>query len=199
MTYDDAASRHYDGARQPRIAVVIVTYNSADVLGDCLRSLTIQDVHLTAVAVADHASRDDSLAIANAASDLPVLPIQMGRNAGYAAAVNAGLAALTTSKPDAFFVANYLILSSQNVAAPGSSSFLVYDRTTNAFVKEFRVVNGSAADDCDRTDGLEAYAGDLGPLFPNGLFVCQDGPNVAPGSGGNQNFKFVPFERVVAA
>jgi 3-phytase len=96
-------------------------------------------------------------------------------------------------------VGSYLILSSQNVAAPGSSWFLVYDRTTNAFVKEFRVVNGPGADDCDRTDGIEAYAGNLGPLFPNGLFVCQDGPNNAPGGAGNQNFKFVPFDRILAA
>jgi 3-phytase len=92
----------------------------------------------------------------------------------------------------------YVILSSQNVAAPGSSSFLVYDRTTNAFVKEFRVVTGTAADDCDRTDGVAAYAGNLGPLFPDGLFVCQDGPNQLPRAG-NQNFKLVPFDRVVAA
>jgi 3-phytase len=94
---------------------------------------------------------------------------------------------------------SYLILSAQNVANPGDSAFLVYDRTTNAYVKTFRVVNGTAADDCDRTDGISAYAGDLGPLFPRGLFVCQDGPNNAPGSAGNQNFKFVPYERVVAA
>jgi myo-inositol-hexaphosphate 3-phosphohydrolase len=96
-------------------------------------------------------------------------------------------------------VGSYLILSAQNVASPGSSFFLVYDRTSNAYLKEFRVVNGTRADDCDRTDGIEAYAGNLGPLFPNGLFVCQDGPNNAPGSAGNQNFKFVPFNRIVAA
>ena len=52
---------------------------------------------------------------------------------------------------------------------------------------------------CGRRGCLEAYAGNLGPRFPNGLFVCQDGPNDAPGSAGNQNFKFVPFDRIVAA
>jgi 3-phytase len=96
-------------------------------------------------------------------------------------------------------VGSYLILSAQNVANPGDSFFLVYDRTTNAYLKSVRVVNGTGADDCDRTDGIDAYAGNLGPLFPNGLFVCQDGPNDAPGTTGNQNFKFVPFNRVVAA
>ena len=40
-------------------------------------------------------------------------------------------------------------------------------------------------------------AADLGPAFPNGMFVCQDNTNTAPGSTGNQNFKFVPLERVV--
>lgn len=89
----------------------------------------------------------------------------------------------------------YVIVSAQNVANPGASYFVVYDRATNAFVKEFRVTNGANADDCDRTDGITAYAGNLGPRFPNGLFICQDDTNAAPGVG-YQNFKLVPFERV---
>jgi 3-phytase len=94
---------------------------------------------------------------------------------------------------------NYLIVSAQNVASPGASFFVVYDRVTNAYVKDFRVVSGPASDDCDRTDGITAYAGNLGPLFPGGLFVCQDDQNQRPGSTGNQNFKYVPFDRIVNA
>jgi GT2 family glycosyltransferase len=90
----------------PRIAVVIVTYNSAAVLADCLGSLTDQGVELAGVAVADNASRDESLAIAEAATNLPIRTVQLGRNAGYAAAVNAGIAALDTRKLDGVFVMN---------------------------------------------------------------------------------------------
>jgi GT2 family glycosyltransferase len=90
----------------PRIAIVIVTYNSADVVGECLRSLTDQQVDLTAVAVADNASKDESVAIAEAATNLPIQTVQLGRNAGYAAAVNAGIAALDTRKVDGVFVMN---------------------------------------------------------------------------------------------
>jgi len=90
----------------PRVAVVIVTYNSADVLESCLRSLEAQqDVHLSTVVVADNASRDDSLAIAKAAN-LPVLTVEMGRNAGYAAAINAGVAAMDPIPFDALLVLN---------------------------------------------------------------------------------------------
>ena len=91
-----------------RIAVVIVTYNSAQVLGDCLRSLVdgAKGVVLTDVVVADNASADDSVAIAERAEDLPVRIVQTGRNAGYAAAVNAGAAVLDFDALDAVLVLN---------------------------------------------------------------------------------------------
>jgi N-acetylglucosaminyl-diphospho-decaprenol L-rhamnosyltransferase len=79
---------------EPRIAVVIVTYNSAAVLDGCLRSLQASTLRPAAVVVADNASRDDSLAIAKSVPDLPMLTIEMGRNAGYAAAINAGIEAM---------------------------------------------------------------------------------------------------------
>jgi GT2 family glycosyltransferase len=89
-----------------RIAVVIVTYHSAEVLGDCLASLHGQGVTLTDVLVVDNASADKSLAIAADAEHLPVRTIAMGRNAGYAAAINAGIAALDLSTVDAVLVLN---------------------------------------------------------------------------------------------
>jgi len=89
-----------------RVAVVICTYNSGTVLGDCLASITDQDVEVTDVVVADNRSRDDSVAIAQAATHLPIRTVQMGRNAGYAAAVNAGIATLDVRKLDAVFVMN---------------------------------------------------------------------------------------------
>src|SRR3954470_11345747 len=87
----------------PRLAVVIVTYNSASVLTGALTSLeSVDGVDLVAVVVADNASRDDSLAIAER-SALPLTTVQLGRNAGYSAAINAGLAVLDPAKLDAVF------------------------------------------------------------------------------------------------
>jgi hypothetical protein len=94
--------------------------------------------------------------------------------------------------------AGYLLASSQ-AASNSLNSYAVYERQgANAFVRSFRVVNGPAVDGCGRTDGIDALAADLGPAFPHGLFVCQDNANTAPGTTGNQNFKLVPLERVVA-
>ena len=90
----------------------------------------------------------------------------------------------------------YLIASSQ-AASDTLNSYLVYERQgNNTFIREFKVVNGTV-DGCGRTDGIDALAANLGPAFPNGMFVCQDNNNTAPGNTGNQNFKFVPLERVV--
>lgn len=93
--------------------------------------------------------------------------------------------------------AGYLIVSAQNVASPKSSYFAVFDRQTNAYLRSFRIVASPTADGCERTDGIAAYAGDLGASYPLGVFVCQDNGNTAPAQG-NQNFKLTRLERVVA-
>lgn len=93
----------------------------------------------------------------------------------------------------------YLIASSQ-AASNTLNNYAVYERQgANAFVRTFKVVNGASVDGCGRTDGIAAFAGNLGPSFPQGLFVCQDNNNTEPGTSSirNQNFKFVPLERVV--
>ncbi|MGW7342295.1 phytase [Streptomyces sp. NPDC054854] len=84
------------------------------------------------------------------------------------------------------------------VSSQGSDDFTVYDRTTRAHLGRFSVAAGTAADDCEDTDGIDATAAHLGPAFPQGVFICQDGSNGAPGSSGNQNFKFVPLQRITA-
>jgi N-acetylglucosaminyl-diphospho-decaprenol L-rhamnosyltransferase len=71
-----------------RVAVVIVTYNSADVLGRCLASLPAD---VGEVVVADNNSRDGTVEIAKEHS---ARVVQLGRNAGYAAGINAGIQAL---------------------------------------------------------------------------------------------------------
>lgn len=88
-----------------RVAVVIVTYNSADVLEGCLRSLAKggSGVTITDVVVADNASVDETVRIAKE-NDAQI--VQLGRNAGYAAGFNAGVTALAGREPDAVLLIN---------------------------------------------------------------------------------------------
>jgi N-acetylglucosaminyl-diphospho-decaprenol L-rhamnosyltransferase len=105
MTDNRRPAREVD-ATSPRVAVIIVTYNSAAVLDDCLRSLRPTGVDLKTVVVADNGSRDESLMIAKSATDLPMLTVDLGRNAGYAAAINAGIDAIDVAGLDAIMVLN---------------------------------------------------------------------------------------------
>jgi 3-phytase len=85
------------------------------------------------------------------------------------------------------------------VSSQGSDDYTAYDRTSGAYLGRFSVVSGTAADDCEDTDGIDATASALGTAFPQGMFVCQDGSNPTPGTSGNRNFKFVPLERITAS
>lgn len=94
---------------EPRVAVVIVTYNSADVLLSCLESLRdggADRVAVTDVVVVDNASRDSSTEIAKAFDGLPVSVVQMTENTGYAAGFNAGVTALFGRPPEAVLLLN---------------------------------------------------------------------------------------------
>lgn len=85
--------------------------------------------------------------------------------------------------------AGYLIASSQ-----GDDSYAVHRRGgDNEFVTSFRVVDGPDADGAEDTDGLVAETAPLGPDFPAGVLVVQDGEN----DGGHQNFKLVPLDRLL--
>lgn len=92
----------------------------------------------------------------------------------------------------------HLIVSAQSVANGKNSYFAVYDRNSNAYEGAFRIVDGPDADGCQRTDGVAAYSGGLGPMYPDGLFVCQDNGNTAPGVG-YQDFKLTSLAPVLAA
>lgn len=83
----------------------------------------------------------------------------------------------------------YLIVSSQ-----GSNQYALYDRTPpHEFRAIFAIGDSPTIDGVQETDGLEATTTPLGPTFPFGILVVQDGDN----NGLPQNFKFVPFESVV--
>ena len=88
----------------PRIAVVVVTWNSAAVLPGLLSTLDAGLAGLDhEVIVVDNASADDSVAVARRRRpDCRI--VQTGRNAGYAAAINAGVA--RADRYDAYLVLN---------------------------------------------------------------------------------------------
>jgi 3-phytase len=52
-------------------------------------------------------------------------------------------------------------------------------------------------DGISETDGLEVLSANLGGAFGAGIFVAQDGRNIAPQE--NQNFKLVPWSAIAAA
>jgi 3-phytase len=83
----------------------------------------------------------------------------------------------------------YLMASSQ-----GNHSYVVYRREgNNEFVKKFRIANSDKVDGAEETDGIDVTTANLGPAFPNGVFVAQDGYN----DRGNQNFKLVPLQLIL--
>jgi myo-inositol-hexaphosphate 3-phosphohydrolase len=87
-----------------------------------------------------------------------------------------------------------LYASAQNVAAPKANWVSRFDAATGDFLGSFRISDSTGSDDCDQTDGIDAYDGYLNPTFPEGLFVCQDGYNDKPGTSGTQDFKYAPLQ-----
>jgi 3-phytase len=84
----------------------------------------------------------------------------------------------------------YLIASSQ-----GDDSFAVFTRAgSHSYVRSFTIVEGGAIDGASGTDGIDVSTADLGPAFPSGVFVAQDGAN----GGAHQNFKLVPYQQLAA-
>src|SRR5580698_3655266 len=100
------------------LSIIIVTYNSADVLQSLLDSLPagLDGVASFETIVVDNDSRDNSVDIA-AHHPIGARVIRMGRNAGYAAAINAGAA--TVSKD-----ANLLVLNPDIRLQPGAAATL---------------------------------------------------------------------------
>jgi len=89
----------------------------------------------------------------------------------------------------------YLLASSQ-----GNHSFTVYQRQAdNAYLGRFRIESNQelAIDSVEDTDGIAATPLSLGPAFPYGVFVAQDGRNTDPDE--KQNFKLVPWESIAQA
>ena len=92
----------------------------------------------------------------------------------------------------------WLIASSQ-----GDNSYAVYDMNDNHKVlgRFALLANDSAGvDGTMDTDGIAAASGNLGSLYPQGIFVAQDFNNVDSGySSENQNFKFASMAEIISA
>ncbi|MBF2066064.1 MAG: phytase [Calothrix sp. C42_A2020_038] len=93
----------------------------------------------------------------------------------------------------------YLLVSSQ-----GDNTFAVYTREgNNDFLGRFAVGNNGAIDSVQESDGADVINVPLGPDFPFGLFVTQDGDNlpakIINGENVSTNFKFVPWENIANA
>ena len=88
----------------------------------------------------------------------------------------------------------YLIGSSQ-----GDSTFTVYTREgNNGYLGTFNIGDGGI-DGVNGTDGIDITNFPLGPNFPYGVFIAQDGRNTDGNTARNQNFKLVPFQSIAAA
>jgi len=73
---------------------------------------------------------------------------------------------------------------------------VVYQREgANPYVITFTIEKGDGIDQVSDTDGIEVTNFDLGPDFPLGLFVVQDGNN----DDDNQNFKLVSWSVIANA
>ncbi|MGS2642734.1 glycosyltransferase [Streptosporangium sp. G12] len=111
---------------RPPLAVVIVTYSSGKVVEGCLRSLdaALAGAGPARVVVVDNASADDTVErVREVAPEAEV--IQNGRNAGFAAGVNAGIAAadgcdVLVLNPDIRLAPGSVLLLRQALALPGT-------------------------------------------------------------------------------
>ena len=78
-----------------RFSVVIVNYNGGGMLLDCVRSVRAAGLSASRIIVVDNGSRDDSIVCLQ--RELPAcVTLRMGCNAGFARAVNRGLAEVGT-------------------------------------------------------------------------------------------------------
>lgn len=108
-----------DDSDGPAVAVIVVTHNSADVIEDCLDSLDqgLLGAGSFTLTVADNASTDHTTdLVAQRAPRARI--VHLGRNAGYAAGINAAVDALDTES-------HVLILNPDVRLAPGCAGALI--------------------------------------------------------------------------
>lgn len=89
----------------------------------------------------------------------------------------------------------YLIASIQ-----GIDSYAVFEREgDNKYLGSFTISDGNNIDGVQNTDGIDVCNLNLGPLFPDGIFVAQDGINTNDSITDNQNFKIISWKEIATA
>lgn len=91
----------------PHVLIVVVTFQSAGVIADCLGSIpgSLTGGATAKTVIVDNGSTDDTLAVARAVAP-EVEQVSLGRNDGYAAGINAGIRHGMTPGTDAVLVLN---------------------------------------------------------------------------------------------
>jgi 3-phytase len=122
-----------------------------------------------------------------------------GAGFGAAGGLSADVEGLSLYIPDAAAPeAGYLIASNR-----GAFAYVVYDRAPpHAYRGTFRITDNTArgVDGAQGTGGLDVVAVPVGPDYPEGLLVAQDGLNKNPdGSGATPNFKLISWADVAEA
>lgn len=109
----------YNAHAMPRLAIIIVNYNTCELLRACLRSLAEGAAHDATTWVVDNASRDSSVAMVQ--SEFPSVHLMLNQqNTGYAAANN--IAIREALQQNAEYV---LLLNPDTVVPPRSLDQLV--------------------------------------------------------------------------
>ncbi len=86
----------------------------------------------------------------------------------------------------------YLLASSQ-----GNFSYAVFERGgNNRYLGSFKITDSQMVDGVEETDGIDATSTPLGPNYPKGIFVTQDGFNYKDKVLVRQNFKIVNWEKI---
>ena len=87
----------------PKVAIVLVCWNNADLLTDCLESIAAQSYAHARTILVDNGSADESVSVATAV--MPgITVIEAGYNAGFARGNNLGIAR-ALEDPDTRYVA----------------------------------------------------------------------------------------------
>lgn len=86
----------------------------------------------------------------------------------------------------------YLLASSQ-----GNFSYAIFNLSDgDKYLKSFKIIDAQLIDGVEETDGIDISMDSLGPKFPNGVFVAQDGYNFDGDTLLPQNFKYVGLEKI---
>ncbi|MET3926548.1 glycosyltransferase family 2 protein [Devosia sp. 2618] len=119
MRFATANHTDHDRVNDRPLAVVIVTYNSANTLCGLLDTLAdgLRGIARTEIVVVDNASADNSVAIVRK-HPVGARVVQTGRNGGYAAGINAAVATIDND-------ADLLVLNPDIRLSPGVAALLV--------------------------------------------------------------------------